>query len=1213
MTLAAPDMRLLWETADANANELCLVLPEGGATDVPVFVIGDTTLLNKDLGLFNGVTSPTVAVVDGTAAKAIYFYHDGTDGYLKTTSGNLKLDSAGSYIYADDLLRIGAGMYIINNGYCGFGTTIDDTSSGWYVVTTGNPNLNLWLGSALRRSLVIGDGASRGANFDHAAQPNPTLYMHSTQNPEADNRQFVKWYNDGTNTYHTTGIGGHRFGFEAVIANSIMTFTANPTTNLGVVFTVNTGTLTGVTGAPGANQFQFGATLSATLDNLVTAYNNLAGTNVTAHKYGNSVVFEANVAGTTANAYVTTETTDTDGVYSFNAVMTFTGNPTTNLGTVFTVGTGTLTGVTGTPGANQFQLGQILADTLQNLVTAYNALATGITAVWYGSSVQFVGGTSGISIFTETTDTDNVYSFVATTMRGGREFSAVFEMQPTALAIPSTGTATAGTTTYNSSTLSLRSSGWDTDDLIARDASIRMYVVPTSGATIGCTYYWDFYRGGTYISNAMNLTGGGNLQISSLLYAGGASYTLNATNSVAISATATQHTGSSLLDIDGSVNSANVSAIDINMDVGTALSASEMMAGLRIDMDGLAGDAATSIVNGIYLTSTNASGGLTNAIEIAGVWDWGIVLQPQGTATAVLTEYNSNNLSFRASVWETTGGTEDNWSFRWYLDPTTGATSSATLKLDIWKDGVFQLNAFTITNGGSTTIAGTLSLGDTFFYGVDGSGRYGGVQVGVDDGTRYLIGNGDGYGNRNIIFTDYANRAKDHDHETLSANPTLFIHSVLDPDTSNNQYGSLYHDGENFVLTAGLNVGTGTGATTDNNGILIAPQSLTSGGTADFALSITRTLNDAGAAGGSDLFNGILLNVIPTNVTGWDTINLMDLQYNTASVFTIKPAGTTTLVLGATDEFTLNAATTTHTEATGVFIVNGTWGNADVGSAINQKSNIVSGGMTTAGNSIAAYSATITTSAADAAQTGLVAFKAGTITDNGGSQVLTAFGVVSGYDYTLSVMGGAMTMAPITTGAGDGYNTSLYASSAVGAGPNNGGILNLYGGAKAGAGTDGYVKIGQGAITPTLTLDDDMLALVGNFELGGDIRFNDASGTTTIDTASTAGVARAIHFDIPVAAGGGANAALDYQFKVDGTLEAGLLAETNGAGGYQDPVFKIPYMSGDYGAAWATFTPPAPTSLANGSMVVAYNSNAGVLASRLYVYSNGGWVSAALA
>jgi hypothetical protein len=50
------------------------------------------------------------------------------------------------------------------------------------------------------------------------------------------------------------------------------------------------------------------------------------------------------------------------------------------------------------------------------------------------------------------------------------------------------------------------------------------------------------------------------------------------------------------------------------------------------------------------------------------------------------------------------------------------------------------------------------------------------------------------------------------------------------------------------------------------------------------------------------------------------------------------------------------------------------------------------------------------------------------------------------------------------------------------------------------------------------------------------------------------------------------------------------------------------YLSGDYGLTW---TQTMPTGI-NGMIIVVYNSNAGVLASRLYVYSNSGWHYTAL-
>ena len=53
--------RISWDTTDANANELLIQLPAGGATDVPVIAIGQS-IESVDLGLYNGVVDPVVAM-----------------------------------------------------------------------------------------------------------------------------------------------------------------------------------------------------------------------------------------------------------------------------------------------------------------------------------------------------------------------------------------------------------------------------------------------------------------------------------------------------------------------------------------------------------------------------------------------------------------------------------------------------------------------------------------------------------------------------------------------------------------------------------------------------------------------------------------------------------------------------------------------------------------------------------------------------------------------------------------------------------------------------------------------------------------------------------------------------------------------------------------------------------------------------------------------
>ena len=86
--VAAPNARILWETADANANALLMTLPTGGATDVPVFIIGDDTALNVDLGFWNGITDPSFAILNDAATIGSRLYNNGTYLVCKPTNAN---------------------------------------------------------------------------------------------------------------------------------------------------------------------------------------------------------------------------------------------------------------------------------------------------------------------------------------------------------------------------------------------------------------------------------------------------------------------------------------------------------------------------------------------------------------------------------------------------------------------------------------------------------------------------------------------------------------------------------------------------------------------------------------------------------------------------------------------------------------------------------------------------------------------------------------------------------------------------------------------------------------------------------------------------------------------------------------------------------------------------------------------------------------------
>lgn len=178
---AGNDTGRLYETADANALALLSYIDKTkDANNVPVFVYGDETALNLDLGLFNGITTPTVAVLSDDATKAFKSSHDGTNSILNSTSGNIKLTS---------LLEANAGLDITNSSttlsfgtgtYGQFRASADDGLK-IHLGTSGNANNNLILTAA----------TSASKDHDHSGMStNPTIFIHSVTDPDVDNTQW---------------------------------------------------------------------------------------------------------------------------------------------------------------------------------------------------------------------------------------------------------------------------------------------------------------------------------------------------------------------------------------------------------------------------------------------------------------------------------------------------------------------------------------------------------------------------------------------------------------------------------------------------------------------------------------------------------------------------------------------------------------------------------------------------------------------------------------------------------------------------------------------------------------------------------------------------------------------------------------------------------------------------------------------------------------
>ncbi|MDD5043612.1 MAG: hypothetical protein PHD51_02995 [Patescibacteria group bacterium] len=226
-----------------------------------------------------------------------------------------------------------------------------------------------------------------------------------------------------------------------------------------------------------------------------------------------------------------------------------------------------------------------------------------------------------------------------------------------------------------------------------------------------------------------------------------------------------------------------------------------------------------------------------------------------------------------------------------------GASGAASFNGAIYYDNSFYvqgrsyLDGFTVFNSGWAVGDNAYVMGGT----VVSTNWYSHVDT---TNNQFTWGVGSGLG-RQFLLVDSLYGGRDFDI-AAQTDPLLGIFSGIDPDISNNQYGAFSHNQTNLVLSTGANVGTGTGATTINNGFLVALGSLTSGAAGNYGVSITRTLSDAASAGG-ETYTHILANITETNKTGWPTVSLMDLQVGGTSKFLVSDTGDLTIYDASND------------------------------------------------------------------------------------------------------------------------------------------------------------------------------------------------------------------------------------------------------------------------------------------------------------------------
>jgi hypothetical protein len=190
---------LFWETADANANYMALELPAGGGVDVPVFLTGIGTD-GVDLATFNGVTQPTVGIVDADRDAFLVLDFSADDvSRIRTDAPLTVTTSSGAITIAPATNTIFSGTAILATNAAG--PAIQNETAEWdnptLVPNRADPDTGIGWSSTNNMTLAAGgtgwvyvNGATGSLGFGIAASASYKYRFGGAWTPTSDPRGF---------------------------------------------------------------------------------------------------------------------------------------------------------------------------------------------------------------------------------------------------------------------------------------------------------------------------------------------------------------------------------------------------------------------------------------------------------------------------------------------------------------------------------------------------------------------------------------------------------------------------------------------------------------------------------------------------------------------------------------------------------------------------------------------------------------------------------------------------------------------------------------------------------------------------------------------------------------------------------------------------------------------------------------------------------------
>jgi hypothetical protein len=206
-----------------GSTDTFTVTRSGGIQCAAITNAGDITLTSG--GSIISTSNGDISIVpNGTG---VFMVGTGTPGHLTPTSGEMYVQGISEFdsaVYCDSTLTVDGNLntkhVVVSNNYTVYFGSAGSNYAG-IKASSGNDQWVFLVGSIFGRNIVFGEYAYIGDDFGHSVSTDPTIWLHSANDPGTNPDEWMSFAHDQTNAVFATGTGAFDFTSDILLKNDV--------------------------------------------------------------------------------------------------------------------------------------------------------------------------------------------------------------------------------------------------------------------------------------------------------------------------------------------------------------------------------------------------------------------------------------------------------------------------------------------------------------------------------------------------------------------------------------------------------------------------------------------------------------------------------------------------------------------------------------------------------------------------------------------------------------------------------------------------------------------------------------------------------------------------------------------------------------------------------------------------------------------------------